>query len=366
MKVLFVKLGAIGDAVMALSLVPALESAHPGAKLTWMCGRGIEPLLRLFPQIHELIVVDERTLFGKSKVKALGELLGLQKRLLGRRFDLVLHGNVDWRYRLLTAAVRAGETRGWSRSKARPWPIPGRYHGDEYARLVAAESPETRHWVPPAPKLEISAALRETVAGPGRLIVLAPGGAKNILADSSLRRWPLENYVALAQELVQRGFRIALTGGETDRWVQPAFEKIPHLDLIGRTSLPDLLGVYTLAAAVVSHDTSSVHLPRLVGTPVVALFGPTTPSQFFPANAKGRVIWGGEHLACRPCYDGRNYSVCRKNNCMISIAVTQVLGAVDTLCGNGADDAPRLAPTSFDGQSMRARPLAGSARPFHS
>lgn len=331
MNILFVKLGAIGDAVMALSLVPALAAAHPGAKLTWLCGRGIEPLLRLFPQIDELIVVDERVLFGKSKARALLELLRLQTRLFGRRFDLVLHGNVDWRYRLLTASVRAGETRGWSRRRARPWPVPGRYHGDEYARLVLPESPDNRHWMPPPPRVSPTPALQQILQGPGRLLVLAPGGAKNVLADSSLRRWPLESYVLLARSLVARGYRIALTGGETDRWVQPAFREIPHLDLIGRTTLPDLLGVYSLAAAVVSHDTSSVHLPRLVGTPVVALFGPTIPTQFFPANARGRVIWGGEHLACRPCYDGRNYSPCRKNVCMMSISVHHVLAAIEEI-----------------------------------
>lgn len=337
MKVLFVKLGAIGDAVMALSLVPALAVKHPDARLTWLCGRGIEPLLRLYPQIHELVTVNERILLGPSKLKALGELLRLQMRLLGRGFDLVLHGNVDPRYRLLTLGVRAGILRGWNRGKSRPWPIPGRYHGDEYARLVDGDDAAGEsQWLPPAPNLTISPWVRETLQGAGRLVVLAPGGAKNILADSSLRRWPLENYAALARQLVERGHRVVLTGGETDHWIRPAFAAIPHIDLVGRTSLPDLLGVYALSSLVVSHDTSSIHLPRLVGTPIVALFGPTMPAQFFPANGKGQVIWGGETLACRPCYDGRNYGACRKNTCMTSISVERVLSAVDALCSSAA------------------------------
>lgn len=330
MNVVFVKLGAIGDAVMALSLVSALAAHHPQARLTWMCGRLIEPLLRLFPQIHELVVVDERALFGPSRAAALRELLRVQRQMFGRRFDLLLHGNSDWRYRLLTATARAGETRGWSREHERPWPIPGRYHGDEYARLVTlAEDGGAVRWRPPAPALTISPRIRELVAGEGRLVLLSPGGAKNLLADSSLRRWPLERYASLARALVQRGHRIAIIGGESDRWVLPAFNGIPHLDLIGRTSLPELLAVFALAALVISHDTASVHLPRLTGTPVVALFGPTPPTQFIPSDANGQVLWGGAHLPCRPCYDGKNYSGCHKNSCMMAISVAEVLRSAE-------------------------------------
>lgn len=360
MNVLFVKLGAIGDAVMSLGLVSALEAVHPGGRLTWLCGRGIEPLLRLFPQIQELVVVDEHRLFGRSKLRALLELSRLQRRLFARRFDLVLHGNVDWRYRLLTALVRAKQTRGWNRSRARPWPVPGRYHGDEYTRLVTlADASEDRHWLPPAPRFTLSPAIRDALAGPGPLQVLAPGGAKNVLADSSLRRWPLPHYVRLARILVQRGHRVVLTGGEGDHWVRPAFSDLPHVDLIGRTSLPDLLGVYRLATTIISHDTSSVHLPRLVGAPVVALFGPTMPSQFFPASARGRVIWGGEHLACRPCYDGRHYAACRNNVCMTSITVERVLEAIDALAAEPARVSPppeTLAAVALPDIDARSRP----------
>lgn len=336
MKLLFVKLGAIGDAAMALSILPAIEATYPGARLSWICGRGIEPLLRLFPQIHELIVVNDRALLGGSRWAALHELLAVQRRLLGRRFDLVLHGNADWRYHLLTATLWSTESRTWSRKAGRPWPIPGRYHGDEYARLVTGGTEgETRSWVPPALAPGLSASLRAELGEGGRLIALTPGGAKNTLADDFRRRWPVENYALLAKELVAKGHRVMLTGAASDAWVLPVFAGIPHVNLIGQTSLVDLLALYAAAAVVVSHDTSSVHLSRLVGTPVVALFGPTIPTEKIPDWARGRVLWGGAYLACRPCYDGRHYGQCGQNECMRSISVGAVLGALQELESNG-------------------------------
>jgi heptosyltransferase II len=327
MKILFVKLGAIGDAVMALSLLPALEAAHPGAKLTWMCGRAIEPLLRLYPQL-ELVVVDEQALFSPNKAKALAALLGVQLRMFGRGFDLVLHGNADWRYRLLTLTVRAGERRGWDRDGARPWPVPGRYHGDEYVRLITLRDE-------PAPKMEtlpppmvVSEAIDRRLTGEGSLVVLAPGGAKNSLADDFRRRWPVDSYAQLARSLTAQGKRVVLVGAASDAWVRPAFAGVPVIDLIGQTTLAELLVVFARARLVVSHDTSSAHLPRLMGTPVVALFGPTIPAEKIPSDAPGRVIWGGAELPCRPCYDGKHYGRCTRNECMIGISVTQVLVAV--------------------------------------
>lgn len=317
---------------MALSMLPAIEATYPDAHFTWMCGQIIEPLLRLYPRINELVVVNERALFAKSKITAIREVLSVQKRMFGRHFDLVLHGNVDQRYRLLTRTVRAGETRGWHRDGLRHWPISGRYHGDEYARLITGHdpAPQPTHTLAPL-KLGLPSLLQAKLNGPGKLVVLSPGGAKNILSDSALRRWPVQSYAALAKQLADAGLRVALIGAESDQWVLPAFTGVPVINLIGQTTLEELLGILGAAAAVVSHDTSCLHLARLVATPAVALFGPTIPHEKVTGLELENLLWGGVNLPCRPCYDGAKYAGCANNLCMQSISPEAVWQKVEKI-----------------------------------
>jgi heptosyltransferase-2 len=155
-------------------------------------------------------------------------------------------------------------------------------------------------------------------------IALAPGGAKNLLRDDALRRWPLENYVLLAGRLIEEGFQVLITGSNTDSWVSESFKSAPVTDLVGFTSITDLVAVYRQCHLVVTHDSGPLHLAIASGTSTLALFGPTIPMEKVPNNKKTRVLWGGENLACRPCYDGKNYADCKNNQCMKDLSVEKV------------------------------------------
>lgn len=326
-RILFVKLGAIGDVAMALNILPRIERAFPKAHLSWMCGKTVEPLLRVFPRINELIVVDDQKLFGRQRLVSIAELFCAIARTALSRYDFVLHGNTDWRYRFLTCAVVRREMRGWNRHRRRPWPIPGRYHGDEYARLIVGDGDgESVVWARP----QIDPALLPTksaVSKLGDFVVLCPGGAKNQLADDWRRRWPVENYVELAKRLSREGLRTVLVGAQSDAWTREYFYDVPHDNKIGETNLIDLLTVFRDASVVVTHDTANLHLAPLVGTPVVGIFGPTNPAERVPHNFVGRVLWGGADLSCRPCYDGRFYGDCRVNTCLQQVSVDSAFEA---------------------------------------
>src|SRR5262249_38599606 len=148
--------------------------------------------------------------------------------------------------------------------------------------------------------------LLQSVSRP--LIILAPGGARNSLVESPLRRWPLDSYRLLASELIMRGFGVVITGGPTDDWVSVAFKSLPILDLIGKTSLTDLLSIFAVSDAIITHDSGPLHVASLCGTPTIALFGPTIPMEKVSSNSNLHVLWGGQDLPCRPCYDGKLYA----------------------------------------------------------
>jgi heptosyltransferase-2 len=322
LNVLIVRIGAIGDVVMTLPAVAAARKLAPDVRVTWICGSLVEPLLDHLGTADELLVVDERALLTGSVPGRIREVLQVWRRLAGRRFDLVVTTHADRRYRLLSAGVRARKRRSLSRTAPRPIPIPGRYEGDEYARLVHGEDgPHVERATLPHVEFPVPGSLEP---GAGQLVVLAPGGAKNVLRDDELRRWPLASYAQVATRLLERGVRVAITGGRGDDWVKTEFSSLPVIDLVGHTDLLELGGVIGASDLLITHDTGPLHLAFLARTPVLALFGPTRPSERLPGGVDCRVLWGGDHLACRPCYDGRSYAPCPSNVCLQSVSPEQV------------------------------------------
>jgi len=330
---LIVKLAAIGDVAMALPMVTALRAQHPGCRITWICGESTRALLACVDAIDELIVADERALLAGSAPARMAATLALWRRLLGRRFDVVLTAHSDPRYRLLTQPVRAAARRALGAGRAGRGMVPGRYHGDEYVRLVTGRDDyRAQSFPPPSIEAALSAEVRTLVTERNRaarpLIALAPGGARNVARDNPLRRWPLASYRALAELLGAHGFAVVLVGAEGDAWTRSAFASLPTIDLIERTTLADLIALFRACAAVVTHDSGPLHLARLAAAPRVALFGPTDPAAFMGERKGSTVLWPGRDLPCAPCYDGRAFAACADNLCMQRITPAAVLDAV--------------------------------------
>lgn len=344
MRILIFKIGAIGDVVMTLSAVEVIRSQWPHASITWVCGERAAPLLRCVTSIHTVLTVNEQDLFGGA-LGALRSLLSLRRTLSRRCFDLVLLGHSDRRYRIFFdfLGVRAERVAAFGRnSDERTAPVSGRYHGDEYRRLVTGvddwrmqETAFPDVTVPPiSEKLEGIIALV-----PGKLVALAPGGARNQLADDGVRRWPIDHYVGLAHRLRIKGHSVVLLGDQSDSWVRSAFLNSGVIDLIGATSLTDLLGILSRMDAVVTHDSGILHLAILLRKRVVALFGPTDPSGRVPRNSSAgvRVFWYGSALACCPCYDGKTFAKCDNNLCLDRIPVSEVEVAVEGFLGSSRE-----------------------------
>lgn len=329
MNILIIKVAAIGDVIMALPILSVIKKKYPGAKVTWICGRSAVSILRQF-EIDEIIEVDDGKLLAGNLFSKITEMLKLWGTIFGRNFGLVITGHVDPRYRLMSLPIFAKERRSFGKINGRFWPVPGRHHTDEYIRLVtntdgcpslSSALPILKISLPENIKKEINTGINS------KFVALAPGGAKNIMRDEAIRRWPIENYVELARELIIRGIKVILTGANTDKWVQDYFLGLDIIDLIGKTSLKNLIALYGNCDVIVTHDSGPLHLAGLSGSNVIALFGPTIPSEKIP-RAATTVIWGGGNLACRPCYDGKTYANCCDNKCLKEITVEKVYDAV--------------------------------------
>ncbi|HEX2957202.1 MAG TPA: glycosyltransferase family 9 protein [Chitinispirillaceae bacterium] len=318
-RILVIKLGAIGDVIMATPLLSAIWKEHPECHIDWVCGKPPMPVLKMVnnPRLN-IILGDEKKLKEGSPFEKIKEMLSIWRRLGLRKYDRIITPYYDFRYKLLTFWVRSDERFSYNKKHKRPCPIHGRHRSSEFVRLAMGlpDSGPDSQW-PQYPQIKIpdlheefDSAIR-TLKKP--LICIAPGGAKNIRRDDFIRRWPVEHYVEFTQMAIQRGFTVIISGGPTDAWVLPYFEKLTVINMVGKTDISQLAALYAKMGAVVTHDSGPLHLADLVGTPVVSIFGPTDPYWSIPIKARSEMLWGGSHLPCRPCYDDHAYANCTDN-----------------------------------------------------
>jgi lipopolysaccharide heptosyltransferase II len=299
-SILVVRYSALGDVVLATSVLDPLLARFPGARIEWLTDAAYAPLLEGLPQlaaVHRL----ERGAAGSGEGRA--SAVALRARLRGR-FDLAL----DLQNKVRSAfVVRAAAPRRLTFRR--------RTAGGALLAVLGADRPLARAH---ATALYAEALAPLGVAAPGALHVSLSQRAKD-LADAALgaarsplvaiapgarwttKRWAPERFAAVADALAADGAAIVLAGGPGDREAFAGFRAALRAPVAAELSgLP----VDALAAALarvrllVACDSGPVHLASAVGTPVVGLYGPTSPVRWGPA-ATGRALSLG--LACSPC-----------------------------------------------------------------
>jgi heptosyltransferase II len=324
-RFLIIKIAALGDIAVASALLERIRSVHPDAHVTWLVGTKGADLVRLFGGVDEVLTVDEeRLLVGSLSQRLLG-VSGVWRQLVARRFDHVLLLHADRRYRILTLPLAFSRVSALEHGVL---PMLDRSRADEYARLLDGQEsrgPITGHYRLSDIRDQLP---KPDGRPPSRAIVFAPGGARNVLRDDALRRWPVENYRELARRLLAADYEVVLIGDGGDVGVREQFQGLEVTDRIGTLSLTEALCVLRDARIVVTHDTGPLHFARLVRTPVIALFGPTDPRHVVGHDMTIVALWGGADLACRPCYDGRDYAACTNNLCIKEVSVDSVYDAV--------------------------------------
>jgi ADP-heptose:LPS heptosyltransferase len=195
---------------------------------------------------------------------------------------------------------------------------------------VAARTP------PPAPRFVADDAERarvrdllDEIAGQpvrGPLLMLNPNAGDLM----PLRRWPTERFIELGRRLLEDvpTAWVLVTGAKSERDAADGVARAigPRaLNLAGRTTLRELLVLYTLADLLITNDSGPGHFASMTAVRSIVLFGPETPERFGPLGRESRTITA--RLACSPCVNVSNHrrSACSDNVCMQAIAVDTVL-----------------------------------------
>jgi heptosyltransferase I len=328
-RILIIKPSSLGDIIHALPSLAALRDRFPSAHITWLVKRQwagvlervdgldriwpIEPGLRgwarVVPPLRAAVfdlVIDLQGLFRSGAIAWLTGCptrVGFANAREGSPFcythrvtvpTLDLHA-VD-RYLLIASAVGAA-----------PKGMP------EFRTRLISTDPE-----------RVAQLLKGCGVAPG-----APWIAMNVSARWDTKRWPPENFAAVADAVhKERLGPVALIGGPHDRAATQAVLGRMHtqpIDLTGQTS-PDLLPALLASASVlVTNDSGPMHIAVAMGTPVVALFGPTSPVRTGPYGAEHRVFRSG--IPCSPCFS----RTCRHSvqlECLTTIDPKVVIDAV--------------------------------------
>lgn len=311
MRVLIVKLSALGDVVQSLPVAMAIHTQRPDAQVDWLVEKPSAPLLAGHPALNR-ILVSPRHEITQGDGNIFTALTGFGRELRSVTYDAVLDLQGLMKSAMLVALCKAERKIGFKGGKEplAAWPLSERldpYDPDRHALERYLDLLEPLGLMRPAhpqfglePGAQALARVEELVGQGARgepLVVLHP------VAKWESKLWPLSHWAELAKGLAGLGVRLALSGSGDDRSVTRAIADaagVDIIDLAGRISLKDLAALLNRADLLVSTDTGVMHLGAATGCPVVALFGPTAHWRTGPYGQGHRVV--RLDMDCAPCF----------------------------------------------------------------
>ncbi len=332
----------LGDLIEAVPALRALRAGFPGAEITliglpWASSfarrfhRYIDRFVPFagFPGINEITFVPERAACFIAELHTYG-------------FDLVvqMHGSGPASNRFV-CSLEAGATAGYFEGNARgaltiaaPYPhdLPEVYRNLGLAQLLGCAElhPTLEFPLSISDQAEATALVRDFPSASRPWIGLHTG------ARSPARRWPVDYFATLADELARLfDAQIILTGSSDERRsVRSVEERMTTrpINLAGKTSLGGLAALIDSLALFVSNDTGPAHIAYALGTPSITIFGPAEYRRWAPLD-QGRHRVMRHPVACSPC----PYWECPIDHpCLRRILPVQVVEVAGDLLARGA------------------------------
>ena len=342
MNILTVKLSAIGDVIHTLPSLAALRRLYPDAHITWVVEEAAADLVKNHPYL-DAILISRRKSWSKDiqKGKILKPLINtllLIKELRRRRYDLVIDFHGLFKSSVIVFFSRGKRKLGYDSLQELSGlflneKIPedmNKHAVDRYLdfpRYLGAKIDNVEFILPQNNDAEAKVQL---------LMSKYKLDDKNFIAINPIAYWETklwddDNFARLADLIKEKlNLKVVFTGSEKE-----TIDKITTgmategINLGGMTSLSELAYLYKKARFVITTDSGPMHLAAAVGTPVIALFGPTDPARTGPYD-EGHTIIRAE-LPCSPCF----LKKCATKKCMKEILPEQVFAVVENKLTKG-------------------------------
>jgi ADP-heptose:LPS heptosyltransferase len=339
-RMLCLRLERIGDLLMTAPALAALKALAPTASIDLAVGSWNRDIAAALPGVDRVETLDAEWLARPSgRGSSALALARSAARWRGRRYDLALNFEPDIRSNIVLAAAGARRTVGFASGGGGPLldraiDYDHREHTADNALALVRAAMGALPGEPVAWSLRIPAAHRARAA---ELLAPFDGGpiaGIHVSGGRAVKQWPEARFREVAEHLArERNAAIVLTGTPAERAqidiVRAALPPARVLDL----STADLL---TAAAVIerldlfVTGDTGPMHLAQAVGTPTVAIFGPSDPRRYGPRGVHDTIV--RIDLPCSPCNRIRVPPArCTGHtpDCLEGIGAAQAIAAID-------------------------------------
>ena len=306
-RILLLRLERIGDLLMALPGISAVRHFAPHAEIDLVVGSWNAELARAIPAVTRVIPLDAAWLAREGEGVALPALLRVATTWRSRHYDLAINFEPDIRSNLMLAASGARWTAGY-RSAGGGALLDQALEYDQVAhtadnaqRLVSAvfgasaPSERARLDLPDDARVRARGMLTNT---------RRPLVAMHVSGGRPVKQWEPSRFADVARRLVtSRGATILLSGAPADAaLIEQVARGLPpgsYIDATSNVSLVTLAALLECADVMVTGDTGPMHVAAAVGTPIVAVFGPSDPRRYAPRGPQDTIV--RVDLPCAPC-----------------------------------------------------------------
>ena len=319
-RILVLRLERIGDLLMSLDAIAGIRRLAPEARIDLVVGSWNVPLARLLPCVDSIEAMDVPWMARGSRGSSWVEMVQQARSWRAKQYDLAINFEPDIRSNLLLALSGASRTVGF-------------LSGGGGATLTDAIAPDPAAHIATNANTLVQRAFASSIApadsgrshagGGQRLQIpdparrqaadligrLTPGGVSvgiQPAAGRQIKEWDPVRFAEVGATLARsRGVKVVLIGSTSDRAALDAVRAAwprdgqPFVELPPETDLVVLAAVLERLALFITGDTGPMHLAGAVGTPVLAIFGPSLPSRYAPLSPKSRIV--RIDIPCSPC-----------------------------------------------------------------
>lgn len=328
-RVLVIRCGALGDLVYATSIIDALKNEYGEETLIdFLLTPGTSALFNKDPRVNRVFPLKHKKLpllFNKDKRR----IVRYSRRA---PYDILVNLESGHVFQSLVHAIHAKKKFGiFSETVHCP---PQFRHMADYIRCTFKNSVSDAVFNNAFPRLigEDAEAMRSKFALPPDYIVVSPSNSHQKKKGLNYRAWPTPNWKQLIDTL-SKSRNIVVIGAKNEEDFFRDLRPFPKgvVDLVGQTSLPELIGVIEAGRALIATDTGTAHMASALNTEVFALIGPTPAESTGPYQSPhNKVHIISAHLPCSPCYKTQAMRDCTDNICMKAITVETVVETLES------------------------------------
>ncbi len=352
-KFLIINPFGIGDVLFTTPIIAGIRSNYPDSVIGYWCNERVKDIFKGDPNINKIFALsrgDLKRIYNESKLEGIKKFLNLLSSIKKERFDVSLDYSLDHRYGLISKLSGIKRRIGFNyknrgrflTDKIEIDGYEGKHVVEYYSGLLKFINIEPKAknlflFIPEGNKLKSKNILKRAGISEGDLIIgVAPGAGASWGKSAHQKHWSAIRYAQLADRIIKDlKVKILILGDDSERPIADIIVnamKNKPIDLIGITSLEELIAIINNLNILITNDGGLLHIAVALSVKTVSIFGPVDEVVYGPYPPSDKHIVIKKELICRPCYQKFRMPICdRDKECINSISVEEVFDATQRL-----------------------------------